>query len=62
MCEDCGCVWKHHPAKIKTPEERRESHTCPVCGREEYWVYEGFLRAWRPSEIEAAKEKRLASV
>jgi predicted RNA-binding Zn-ribbon protein involved in translation (DUF1610 family) len=54
QCQKCGCVWKHHPATIRN---HSKAHNCPVCGKNEGWIYEGLQRAHRPSEIAEMREK-----
>lgn len=53
----CGCVWKHHPATLKRLGCHFEAHACPVCGKQQRWIYEGPQRAHRPSEVAEMRAK-----
>lgn len=38
-CEHCGCEWAHDGSKAKqmTKAEHVDAHTCPECGKSQYW-------------------------
>lgn len=38
QCPNCDCVWEHG---APGPGLKKPAHTCPVCGREEYYTHVG---------------------
>ena len=40
-CPDnnCGRMWTHREADLKTQEEHNRAHQCPECGAKQYWKF-----------------------
>lgn len=53
-CDHCGSVWRHTEAR----KGDVKAHTCPICGRQQWFVYEPDREEDLPKRELAARRRR----